>query len=276
MFLPNILKQLFSGRVVRIVGSAPSGPLSNEVNTLNVFVNGAIGRCGEVEGTKIGFVNEQLFSNFVPDILPVKKTIDIICQNSSKLDLIILSPSNPYFADKEALEAVECKVIRIGLASSHKRMARTLKSKYLPSFPDGMVSTGIRAVLMAFSFGAKSVKLDGFSLKVPKSAYESHHYYDPSSIDVEQKPRHHSAPDSAAIALLSLRGLDLETDSDEFSTLFHSFGMPLPSKSFGSNVKKIMNTLLFRGWIPDLLLKAVFPLARRQRKKYISHFENNS
>lgn len=263
MYPRNSLKHLFSGRDVRIVGSAPSGQLLDELDALNVFVNGAIGRCEEVEGTKIGFVNEQLLSVYAPDNWTVKKTIELIIDNSSKLNLLIVSPSNPYFADRKALRAIECKVIRIGLASSHRRMARTLKSKYLPSFPNGMVSTGIRAVVMAVSFGAKSVKLDGFSLKVPKSAYESHHYYDPPSIEEEQKPRHHAAPDAAALALLSLRGFKLQTDSEEFSTLFHSFGV-LPSKSIGSQVNRRLRSFLFRGWIPDALLKVFLPLVRHQ------------
>lgn len=237
----------------------------DELDALNVFVNGAIGRCEEVEGTKIGFVNEQLLSVYAPDNWTVKKTIELIIENSSKLNLLIVSPSNPYFADKKALSAIECKVIRIGLASSHRRMARTLKSKSLPSFPNGMVSTGIRAVVMAFSFGAKSVKLDGFSLKVPKSADQSHHYYDHPSTEDEEKPRHHAAPDAAALALLSLRGFKLETDSEEFSPLFHSFGM-LPSKSIGSQVNRRLSSLLFRGWIPDMFLKAIFPLASHLKK----------
>lgn len=269
MYLRNSLKQLFSGRDVRIFGSAPSGPLLDDLDALNVFVNGAIGRCEEVEGTKIGFVNEQLLSVYAPDNWTVKKTIELIIENSSKLHLLIVSPSNPYFADRKALRAIECKVIRIGLASSHRRMARTLKSKYLPSFPNGMVSTGIRAVVMAFSFGAKSVNLVGFSLRVPEGAHESHHFYDPVISDSAQKPRHHASADSAALAILSLQGKEIQSDVGEFSILFHHFGGESRELK-GSYWPRLFQSLLFRGLIPDLFIsfaiKAMTYLNLRSKK----------
>lgn len=266
MYLPKSLKQLFSGQNVNIYGSAPSGTLRGEENALNVFVNGAIGRCEEVDGIRIGFVNEQLFSAFVPDTLSVKKTRELIIKNSSKLDCLVICPSNPYFADSEVIKNFNCRVIRIGLASSHRRMARTLKSKYLPSFPNGMVSTGIRALVIAFSFGAKSAELHAFSLSVPQSAFESHHFYDPPIYESAQKPRNHASADAAAIALLSLRGHKIETDSQELKNLLYSFGI-LPSGRSGSPLMNSLNNLMFRGYIPDIFVRALLLITKHLTKK---------
>ena len=251
----------FQGKKVLVVGSAPGDIQIDDETNVVLEVNGSVGRLfNQMQGAvRIGFVDEMIFSsNTNLHSNHLLRARERITRNLETLDLALLCSSNGYFA-KTPLMPKGVRFERIGFSKMQRTLRSILGSKSIPLFPNGLPSSGVRAVVFALYAGAKEVRIDGFSLWKPKDSPETVHFYDDQDFMSSLDLREHAAADLHVLSGLFIRGFAVTSNVQELAPVFHQWNESADWSREGGSGKNMLAKLMFFGFLPDVFLRKMRP-----------------
>jgi hypothetical protein len=207
---------------------------------------------------KMLFLDSTLLWETGPNCLA---TLDLILLNAKENVPMIVSASSPVHFTTDVLPF---SPIVIPFGKSMRILRKITSSKLVPSFPDGMPSTGVRAVVTAFYFGARSVDLAGFSLGMGGKYPEQYFYKTPQN-ESSSSSRNHTCADAFTLSSLSLLGHEISTSEPEIEPLLKQWNNEDSWAKVG-RVGELFLKLAFRGHL------GVLPVLIQRLKKRLRRF----
>lgn len=231
-----------------VIGSAPHANFRSDSDyDLVLLVNGAASRSmpKNLHGLeKMLFLDSSLLWNTEAHCL---ETLDLILLNAKESVPMIVSASNPVHFTTAMLTT---SPIVIPFGKSMRILRKITSSKLLPSFPDGMPSTGVRAVVTAFYFGARSVELAGFSFGAGSNNQRQYFYKTPAN-ESSSSSRNHTCADAFTLTSLILLRYDISSSEPFLEPLLTQWRSD-HSWAKASGLRRFFLTVAFRGYLGDM------------------------